>query len=400
MNTYIRCDGYFSERSHHGPFWILIREGKIAEIRQSPPEDDSDSSLVDFPDGAYLLPLLADTHAHVYMNPWPLAPSERLHPGSQSFEIEVDDATERLGRALAKGIGFVRDMGDPLGINTAVKHRALNNPNRFPAYHIPGPAIHRPSKYGRFLGVMRKTMPEVHSLIDELVEKQNIDFIKVVSTGIVDFANRRVKQLPQFTRPELREVVDHAESIGLKVASHCSGEDGIDNNIEGGIHFIEHAYFIRPDQRQKLLDQSQYWTPTFAPVYQQAVNQACGWDARTRSSLYQILSDHNQAIAEGHAQGMKILAGTDAGSPGVDIGDGLIVELQSLALSIPFEEVLRIATAVNADACSHSQYTGRIAVGHSASFALYSRAPWQEPSQLGQPREVYQHGQLVHDTSA
>ncbi len=388
MDMWIQCDAYFSERPRHGPFWLRIAEGKLAEIRTEQP----DARACNLGAKAYLLPLLADTHAHVFMDPWPLAPSNRSRPGSEAWEVEVQNGLARLQGALAMGVGFVRDMGDPLGINVEVKRRALANATPCPAYQVPGPAIHRPKKYGRFLGVARETMPEIHALIDELVEQQGIDFVKVTSTGIVDFATRRVKQTPQYTAEELRAVVEHAESLGLRVASHCSGQEGIDNNIAAGVHFVEHAYLIRPDQQSRLRDQGQFWTPTFAPVYQQSVHEECGWDALTRRSLFQILAEHDAAVARGHLDGMRLLAGTDAGSPGVEIGAGLIIELQNMAHTIPWNNVLRTATAGNADACRHPGYTGRLDVGHPASFAVYAVPPWQDASQLGKPERVFLHG--------
>ncbi len=392
MSFWIHTEGYFSERPHPGPFWIEVDGDKIGEIRTEAPSIDG----AEIAKAAFLLPLLSDTHAHVYMSPWPLNPDNRSKPGSGPIEDEARAATARLQGALAKGVGFVRDMGDPLGINLAVKRHALGSAEHFPAYQVPGPAIHRPKKYGRFLGVKRETMSEIHSLIDELVELYSIDFIKVVSTGIVDFATRQVKQAPQYTGQELGEVVSHATALGLKVASHCSGQEGIENNIEGSIQFVEHAYFVRQDQRRRMRDQGQCWTPTFAPVYQQAVNADCGWDHACKQSLDAILRDHNEAVQQGYSEGNKILAGTDAGSPGVDIGDGLFIELRCLAKSLPLVDVLKIATASNADACGHPQYTGRIETGHPASFAIYSKAPWLEISQLGNPSQVYQHGECIH----
>jgi imidazolonepropionase-like amidohydrolase len=388
MSTWIFCDGYFSERPHPGPFWISHEGGRIQEIRDEPPEEKLPLKQTDGP--SYLAPLLSDTHAHVYMEPWPVAPEQRRRPGSKSLEEEIQDATKRLRSALLKGIGLVRDMGDPLGVNIAARRRVQENTANFPAFQIPGPAIHRPGKYGRYLGLARETLQDVHAMIDELAEQQGVDFIKIISTGIVDFGTRTVKQAPQFSGVELREIVRHAESLGLRVAAHCSGEEGIDHNILGGTHFIEHAYFIRQDQQRKLRDQGQYWTPTFAPVEQQATHPETTWDAPTRATIRRILSDHENAVAQ--VSDLRILAGTDAGSPGVEIGQGLLIEMNSLARSLPREEVLRIATATNADACRHRDYTGRIRPGDPASFAVYRKPPWKDFEELVRPVEVYHHG--------
>ena len=393
MSFWIRCNGYFSTRPHPGPFWIGIADGRITAIRNKAPEE-VDATVVESEE-SYLIPLLSDTHVHCYMNPWPLNPKERVRPGSGEFEDEVQAGLQRLRTSLSQGLGFVRDMGDPFGINLEIKRRIAKEPLNYPAIQVPGPAIHRPKKYGRFLGVKRETLPEILILIDELANQEQVDFIKVVTTGIVDFAKQCMNQEPQFTVEELDAVVKRAAHHGLRVASHCSGDDGLDINLAAGVQFIEHAYFIRPDQLELMMQKGVHWTPTFAPVYQQAINPECGWDTDALHSMDEILSQHNHSLGKGHAQGVKVLAGTDAGSPGVAIGDGLSIELRNMARSLSNETVLGMATAVNADACQHPEYTGRIEVGHPASFATYAKAPWLELDQLPKPINIYYHGSTV-----
>src|SRR5205823_782862 len=138
----------------------------------------------------YAVPLLADTHVHVYMEPWPVTPAQRALPGSKPFEAEVADAIRRVDGSLRSGIGLLRDMGDPHGINLEVKRRLARRGTAAPELRVAGPGFYRPKKYGRFLGVCRETIADVHASIDELHRQGEIDFIKVVTTGIVDFAEK------------------------------------------------------------------------------------------------------------------------------------------------------------------------------------------------------------------
>jgi imidazolonepropionase-like amidohydrolase len=392
MTTWIQFKGYFSETIHPEPVWVKTEDGLIQAIESNPPTDP-DASIVKT--GAYAMPLLSDSHVHFYMNPWPLEPKERIRPGSGEFEQEVQDAMNRLRKALRMGMGFVRDMGDPHGINLEVKKRVALDPQHYPALQVPGPAIHRPKRYGRFLGVKRASMEEVLELVDSLVTEDNVDFIKVVSTGIVDFEKQQMNQPPQYTVAELAAVVERAAQYDLSVASHCSGVDGIDINLDANVRFIEHAYFITPEQRARMAQSGQFWTPTFAPVYQQGHNDACGWSDPCRQSISEILHQHNEALQSGYNEGINILAGTDAGSPGVEIGEGLLVELKCMANSLPVADLLCMATAGNADALQHPGYRGRIAVGAPASFATYTAAPWEDFDQLGHPKGVWQNGEPV-----
>jgi hypothetical protein len=187
--TWVPCQGWFFAQAHDGPGWIGLSDGRIAEISNSPPANGdrrpADTSL-------YALPLLADTHVHVFMEPWPLAPARRATPGSKSFEDEVADAMRRVEAALGSGVGLLRDLGDPLGINIEVKRRLARRGTPAPELLVCGPGFHRPKKYGRFIGVARETVAEIIASIDELHDRGAVDFIKLVTTGIVDLTQARV----------------------------------------------------------------------------------------------------------------------------------------------------------------------------------------------------------------
>lgn len=399
MTEWLKCGGYFSEIPREDSHWIGWENGKFTDILDQPPEDVAGGQLrINSDRKLYACPLLSDGHVHCYMEPWPLTPEKRQPPGSGTFEEEFASALGRVKRALQLGVGFLRDMGDPLGINLAVKREAANGGTDFPSLQVPGPAIHRPNKYGRYLGIRVETKDEICRLIDRLIQEEDVDFIKLVTTGIVDFSTRQVRQAPQFTPSELDAVVSHVHARGRKVASHCSGQAGLDINIGAGVDFIEHAYFVRSDQQDQIIEQGLAWQPTFAPVHQQGTQAECGWDDEVRESITAILEGHYAALEHGAQEGMRILVGTDAGCPGVEIGGGLFIEMECLARRLDRKEVLRMATAGNADAFGHSSYTGRIAAGQPASFALYEQPPWQDFRVLGRPIAVYHHGESIQVT--
>ena len=227
---WIACRGYFSGSEVHGPSWLFCKDGVIRDIRSSRPEDAD--GIVRDGEPSYFVPLLADTHVHFYMEPWPLDTAKRVQPGSKPLEEEVSDAVVRVHRALASGIGFLRDMGDPFGVNLAVKSRLAADDSPAPNCRPPARQCIAPKKYGRFLGVMRETVDDIKRSIDELIEDHDVDYIKLVTTGIVNFEQKTVRQSPQFTREELTDVVQYAHRRDRKVAAHCSGADGLDIAID------------------------------------------------------------------------------------------------------------------------------------------------------------------------
>jgi len=380
---WVAAQGYFSESPHDLPTWVGVTNGQVVAIEHSCPDG------VDAEQDGYLLPLLADTHAHIYMNPWPLDPAQRSAPGGGAFDDEVTDALSRLDDALCHGVGFVRDMGDPFGINLAAKERSPI------VLQVPGPAIHRPKKYGRYLGVSRETIADVIDLIDKLAEDLRVDYIKLTATGIVSFKDKSVKQAPQFMTEELAAAVCRAHDHGLKTAAHCSGDNGLDIVLDAGVDFIEHGYFIRPDQLKRAAEHGRYWTPTFAPVLSQYVNrEVCGWDDDAANCIDEILADHRCSFASAEEIGTPVLAGTDGGSPGVPIGKALRDELAQMEMAgaLP-ERLLRLVSADAADACQPNGYSGRIRLGDPADFAIYGARPWEAISNLSTLSKVYREGE-------
>ncbi len=395
--TWIKLDGYFSVEAHDGPTWLGIGDGRIQAIQQDAPDA---GEHLDAPEGCVAVPLLADTHVHYYMEPYPLEPDRRDKPGSQPFEIEVEQAMDRVRKALRHGMGCLRDMGDPHGINLEVRKRFKESREPAPELVVPGPAIHRPGKYGRYLGVVKETIDDIKRFIDELVAERGVDYIKIVATGIVNFAEKRVRQSPQYTVAELEDVVRHAHAHGKKVAVHCSGTDGLDICIDAGVDFIEHAYFITPEQIERLAGRHLIWTPTFVPVYVQGTYDACGWPEETKQSIKEIISEHAASVAKGRSAGVMFMAGTDAGCPGVDMATGIRQELKCMVLAgFSAAELLRMATVTNAQLCGARTYTGRLEVGQPASFGLYRRAPWRDIQALDDLYSVFVNGeQFVQDS--
>jgi len=396
--SWLPVEGYFSDRAHLGRCWVGMADGEIRAIQTEKP---TTGERIDVPGGCFAVPLLSDTHVHYYMNPWPIAPDNRDKPGSKPFDKEADDAMRRVDDALRCGMGFLRDMGDPHGINLEVRQRVKQEGLTAPELIVPGPAIHRPKKYGRYLGVVKESIDDIKEFIDELVTEKGVDYIKLVATGIVNFDEKRVRQSPQYTIPELTDLVNHAHAHGKRVAAHCSGTEGLDICIEASVDFIEHAYFITEPQIARLVDRGLVWTPTFAPVYAQGAFDECGWPESTRGTIDEILHEHAGSVSKGLDSDAKLMAGTDAGCPGIDMARGIRHELKCMAMAgLTPDDLLRMATTTNAELCGTRTYTGKIEVGSPASFGLYANAPWEDLDALDELKAVYHHGEYLEPLPA
>lgn len=83
-----------------------------------------------------------------------------------------------------RGVTFIRDGGDDLGVSSFVKTIA---PEYGIDYRTPAFAIHKNGCYGSIVGKGFDTVKEYESLVLE-AKKRGADFIKLMVSGIVDFS--------------------------------------------------------------------------------------------------------------------------------------------------------------------------------------------------------------------
>lgn len=239
-------------------------------------------------------------------------------------------------------------------------------------------------------------MTDLASLRDRirsLAEDPRVGVIKLVPTGIIDFEKERVAGRPQLDRHELENAVDLAHGLGKKVAAHASGEDGIRLAVEAGVDFIEHGYFIRYETMDLLVEKGLAWTPTLAPVHVQwKHHRRCRWSDSTRRNPTGILERHAVLLRYAHSIGARILAGSDAGSPGVGHGAGLWLELRLMQeAGIPAADLLRIASR---DAAAILGLDAGIAPGLPADFIAVDGRVDHDVKQLENIRWVARNGRV------
>lgn len=307
---------------------IRVVDGVVTERLplESIPKDVSSENLLDLRGLVVLSPLM-DTHVHVYMNPWPLSPSQRVDPGSEGFSKELEAAFCRMREAHAAGVGILRDLGDPMEINLAAANLASGD-SSLPRLLAAGAACFREGRYGRFLGKPTRDLASLLDAIRAASADPRVHLIKLVPTGIINFKKGMVTTAPQFTADEFGPAVALAHDLGKKVAAHCSGEEGVRLAAEAGVDFIEHGYFIARDTLDLMAKKDLVWTPTFAPVHTQWHHSAtCGWDGETRAHLRRILDGHAESLRYARSIGVRIMAGSDAGGVGVSHGGGVLLEL-------------------------------------------------------------------------
>lgn len=353
---------------------------------------------LDAPD-CTLLPGLIEAHAHLFLEGGELDLEKRAAYLQQSPDALFTCAHERLHAILACGITAVRDAGDKNGVGLALSR--LDQAGRaerpfMPYLDSPGAAIHHQGRYGSFMGEPLEAHLSPADCVAARVEA-GADRLKLISTGIINFERGLVTSKPQMDTTEVRALVRAAQAFGKQTFAHASGDDGIEHAIEGGVDTVEHGFFIREDQLARMRDRDIGWVPTFAPVQRQVDHAArFGWSPEIVANLQRILDQHAASLVKAHAMGVRIIAGSDAGSCGVAHALDFLYELELMERAgLPPLAVINAATGRSAERLAFRSRFGRIAQGYQSRFLLTRANPLKTVSALRDPLAVVFDGKMV-----
>ena len=177
--------------------------------------------------------MFGECHAHMIMDGVNYKKAIGLHK---------DGVNEQAVRAHLKayqkaGVRFVRDGGDFAGVSKRARELAGEYGID---YRTPVFAIHKEGHYGSIVGKSFRDMKEFHQRVLE-AKKEGADFIKIMTTGLLDFENHGQITGTPLPACEVKEMVHIAHEEGFAVMSHTNGVYGARAAIEAGIDSLEHG---------------------------------------------------------------------------------------------------------------------------------------------------------------
>lgn len=369
---------YFDgERLHADGPYAVIHDGS-AILGIEPSEGPAEA--------AFIMPSLVDAHIHVFLDGAELDPTRRKQAMAADGDSTLAVATANAEAAWRAGLAVLRDAGDPRGINHGLREGLARS--RHPIrLRSPGPALHRPGRYGSFLGTAIADDREAAATVAGLCEQA--DDIKVLLTGVIDFVTGTVKGKPQFDAEAAATIVRTAAEHGRPAFAHCNGKEGLTVATAAGFDSIEHGYLMDEDSLRIMAGEGIAWTPTLAPVAaQRALPVAVsGFGPDILATLDVILARHADAIGRAAQLGVPLLCGSDAGGQGVPHGSGLIDEMMLMVgAGAPLEVVLRGATSVPRQ--RWNEPSADIAVGTRVDLLALPSDPFIDPEALRRGRRM------------
>ena len=260
--------------------------------------------------------MFGECHAHIIMDGVNYRQAIDMHKNGPDDQI----IREHLKAYQDRGITFVRDGGDALGVSMRAKELASEYGID---YRTPIFAIHKEGHYGSIVGKSFATMREFH---DRVLEAKNAgaDFIKIMTTGIMDFnAHGAVTGTP-LDAAEVKEMVHIAHEEGLAVMSHTNGNYGVQAALSAGVDSLEHGNYMNEESLVMFAESDTVWVPTLVTV-----RNLLGDGRYEDDALKPIVESAEENIRKAFQLEVKVALGSDAGAYRVIHGKGLQDEVQA-----------------------------------------------------------------------
>ena len=269
--------------------------------------------------------MFGECHAHIIMDGVNYRHAIDLHRNGPDDNV----IREHLKIYQDRGITFVRDGGDALGVSARAKELA---PEYGIDYRTPVFAIHKEGHYGSIVGKSFSTMSEFHKRVLEAKE-QSADFIKIMTTGLLDFnAHGAITGTP-LDAAEVKEMVHIAHEEGMAVMSHTNGTYGVQAAVEAGVDSLEHGNYMNEESLAMLSESHTVWVPTLVTV-----RNLLGDGRYADETLRPIIETAEENVRKAFGLGVKMAPGSDAGAYRVLHGQGIQDEMQAFVQILGNEE--------------------------------------------------------------
>jgi imidazolonepropionase-like amidohydrolase len=377
------------ERLLDGPHEVHVEEGRISAVL--PSRGTGENVSTDFED-ATVLPGLVDAHVHLCFDASPdIGALARADTPSTAALRSAMNAR----RHLAAGISAVRDLGSPQGIVIDVA-RAVGTPllPMAPTIVAAGQVLTITGGHGYFMG-REVDGPEVVRRGARAEIKRGARALKVIATGGV-ITEQGTPGATAMTPYELCAAVEEAHKVGLRVAAHAHGTEGIKNALRAGVDTIEHASYL-DDEAIELFLEGDAWMVSTLIASERLMPHLDdpAMPAHVRDKIRDHTSQEAASLERAITAGVRIAAGTDAGT-GYNPHGGLPEQVALLAdHGMTPEQALTAATRDSANAMGLAETHGKIAVGRRADLLVVDGDPFADLAALRNVRVVYLGGRLV-----
>jgi len=346
-----------------------------------------------------ILPGLIDMHVHLTSDPTLSGMQALRYPNSFWTAIGVGMAK----RTIEAGFTTVRNVGSAefadIGLKLAIERGTIPGPRIVPAtYSIGATGGHcdsneLPANYIFDRPGIADGPEGVRQKVREL-HRRGAEVIKYCATGGV-FSIGTSVGAQQYSQAEMNALVEEAHMLGLKVAAHAHGNDGIKAAIRAGVDTVEHVSFADAEAMEMAKKAGTWFSmDIYNDDYILAEGAANGVPEESLAKEREVGLKQRQTFQAAWKAGVKMAFGTDAGV--YPHGDNARQFAKMVEWGMAPIDAIRAATIRAAEALGRSD-VGQIAPGRHADIIAVAGDPTRDVTLLRDVKAVVKGGVVVKD---
>ena len=373
-------------------FSVLVEDGRIAAISRTAIEA-GDARVIDV-GGRTLMPGLIDAHAHI--TGLSLTPKNIANPAA---DIAIASA-DYLHNCLMDGYTTIREAG---GADHATARLLADGRIIGPRLYYSGRALTQTGGGADFRTPDEETDPcghagpfSVMSVIADGVDavrkaareelRKGASQIKLFASGGVVFPAEGHATRYEFSREELKAAVEEAVARDTYVMAHVYTDEGVRRCLEAGVRSIEHANFVNEETVAMMAAHGAFYVPTFISLVQRVESADHEHlPPAIVANLERTVARGRQVYGWARQHKVPIAFGTDLWGPEAQKSQLREFEMRR-DLDRP-ADILRSATAVNAELLMEKGRLGVIAEGAHADLLVVDGDPLAELDVLLAPQK-------------
>ncbi len=221
-------------------------------------------------------------------------------------------------------------------------------------------------------------------------KRSGSNFIKTITTGGVLHGMTSKVDTSLFLHDELLAMTDEAHRLGMHVACHAHGKEGIYKAVEANVDTIEHGTLIDEETIDLMIEKKTFLIPTQTAGF--GINKPeilKKLPPEVKTKIEQILDKMKLNHKLAFEKGLLLAIGTDAGTPGNPHGttsSEIINMMENVGMSST--QALQAATIQAAKAIKMEKEIGSIEVEKFADLVVCKGNPIEEISILKDPTNL------------
>jgi len=396
---YVDCGTLYTGTSVVEDGRFTVSDGRIETVGTQE-SVASDGERLDL-SAEIVAPGFIDAHLH-------LKGARSMDPMAWVTGTTSEDAARAVADAeslLDAGFTTVRDVGSDvaIGVRNAIDSGDVAGPRVFTS----GRSISQTGGHGDLHMLPREWVTDgagISTLADGADECRRVarerhrdgaDLLKIMTTGGV-LSEKDDPNEPQFTDEEVTALVEEAHRVGMPVASHAQGSEGIKRALKNGVDTIEHGFHVDDETVDLMLETDATFVPTLAIMHRiLAKGEEHGVPEHGLRKARAASEAHYESVRRAKAAGVDIAAGTDFIGPDLIPHGENALELELLVTEADFTPAEAIAAATVTAGRTVPDDVGGLVAGNHADFITLGSDPETDIEAVYDVECVYKGGERV-----